>query len=420
MAGIGITLQDARIRRGLTIEQAAADTRISARFLEALEGERFGELPAPVYVRGFLRSYANYLKIDAQPLLDGLRLSDSPIPGPDGFVGGPRQAPQRGSQAGRSGDPFRRQPPPPPLPPPPAAVLADDQPEEVPDDRPVVGARRAGPPPVAGEPPAVGRRREPAYVQPPLEAEAGEPFGDYEDEAAYAPAEETYRPRRVAGVLLERPDTGRDAAMPARVVGLVAVGVVVVLIALAAAVLLTRNSGDKNAAATTGSPTALTSFSTVVAVGSPAASRTPASPSPSASATSSPSPTASVSPSPTGAVSATATAVPTQAGAAPTQAPTETPTPTPTTVPTPTPTLFVTPFVPTPTPVPLPSHPYGLTECNQNGYSCQSGDGYIYVVCAPNGWFVDVHEVNGVFANTLNWPIRQFTNSVQIGDHPCG
>ena len=54
-----MTLRSARIQRGLSIEQVAQDTRISARFLEALEDEAFQELPAPVYVRGFLRSYGN-------------------------------------------------------------------------------------------------------------------------------------------------------------------------------------------------------------------------------------------------------------------------------------------------------------------------------------------------------------------------
>ena len=66
---IGSTLRSARVQRGLTIEQAAQDTRISRRFIEAIEAEDFDALPAPVYVRGFLRSYSNYLRVDPQPLL---------------------------------------------------------------------------------------------------------------------------------------------------------------------------------------------------------------------------------------------------------------------------------------------------------------------------------------------------------------
>mgnify|MGYP002682430424 CR=1 FL=1 len=81
MAGIGEALRSTREHRGLSIDQVAQDTRISPRFLEALEAEQFNELPAPVYVRGFLRSYANYLKLEPQPLLDRLIGGDVAMPG---------------------------------------------------------------------------------------------------------------------------------------------------------------------------------------------------------------------------------------------------------------------------------------------------------------------------------------------------
>jgi hypothetical protein len=54
MPTVGETLRSAREQRGLTIEQVSHDTRISARFIEALEADRHQELPAPVYVRGFM------------------------------------------------------------------------------------------------------------------------------------------------------------------------------------------------------------------------------------------------------------------------------------------------------------------------------------------------------------------------------
>ena len=75
VADIGISLRNGRVQRGLTIDQVAQETRISPRFLEALEAEAFDELPAPVYVRGFLRSYANFLHLDATPLLEQLAAS---------------------------------------------------------------------------------------------------------------------------------------------------------------------------------------------------------------------------------------------------------------------------------------------------------------------------------------------------------
>jgi transcriptional regulator with XRE-family HTH domain len=66
---LGETLQRARQARGITIEDAERATRIPRRYLEALEQENFGILPAPVYARGFLRSYSGFLGLDPKELL---------------------------------------------------------------------------------------------------------------------------------------------------------------------------------------------------------------------------------------------------------------------------------------------------------------------------------------------------------------
>ena len=47
--GIGEQLTRARLSRNLTIEEAEQGTRISGRFLQALEQERFDKIPAPVF-----------------------------------------------------------------------------------------------------------------------------------------------------------------------------------------------------------------------------------------------------------------------------------------------------------------------------------------------------------------------------------
>ncbi len=73
MASIGETLRAARERRGLTIAEASRLTRIAPRFLEALENDDLEALPAPVYARGFLRSYAAALGLDPDPLVEQLR-----------------------------------------------------------------------------------------------------------------------------------------------------------------------------------------------------------------------------------------------------------------------------------------------------------------------------------------------------------
>lgn len=66
---LGETLRRARSAKGITFEDAERVTRIPRKYLEALELENFGILPAPVYARGFLRSYAGYLGLDANDLL---------------------------------------------------------------------------------------------------------------------------------------------------------------------------------------------------------------------------------------------------------------------------------------------------------------------------------------------------------------
>ncbi|HKW69310.1 MAG TPA: helix-turn-helix transcriptional regulator [Candidatus Dormibacteraeota bacterium] len=66
----GAVLAAKRGERGLSIEQVAASTRIRAEHLRALEADDFERFPAPVYAKGFLRTYATYLGLDSEELLD--------------------------------------------------------------------------------------------------------------------------------------------------------------------------------------------------------------------------------------------------------------------------------------------------------------------------------------------------------------
>lgn len=68
--GIGEVLRSTRIRRGRSLQQANQTTRIAMRYLEAMENEDWDRMPAATYARGFLSSYAQYLGLDPQPLLD--------------------------------------------------------------------------------------------------------------------------------------------------------------------------------------------------------------------------------------------------------------------------------------------------------------------------------------------------------------
>jgi cytoskeleton protein RodZ len=67
---IGTSLREARARRGIDIPQAEQGTKIRAKYLRALEDEQFELLPAQTYVKGFLRSYAEYLGLDGQLYVD--------------------------------------------------------------------------------------------------------------------------------------------------------------------------------------------------------------------------------------------------------------------------------------------------------------------------------------------------------------
>lgn len=70
---IGETLRKARTERGVELNEVEQATKIRAKFLEAMEEDRWGALPAPVYARGFLDIYARYLGLDQQALLDEYR-----------------------------------------------------------------------------------------------------------------------------------------------------------------------------------------------------------------------------------------------------------------------------------------------------------------------------------------------------------
>jgi hypothetical protein len=67
---IGSSLREARERQKLELSRIERDTRIRAKFLQALENEQFDRLPAPAYAKGFLRTYADYLGLDAQRFVD--------------------------------------------------------------------------------------------------------------------------------------------------------------------------------------------------------------------------------------------------------------------------------------------------------------------------------------------------------------
>jgi hypothetical protein len=69
MSGIGLHFRQAREAMGLSLQEVQQRTKIHAEYLRALEDDRFDQLPSPIYVRAFIRTYANSLGLDAQMLL---------------------------------------------------------------------------------------------------------------------------------------------------------------------------------------------------------------------------------------------------------------------------------------------------------------------------------------------------------------
>ena len=70
MFEIGNSLREARLRQGLDFPEIEQRTKIRGKYLRALEEEHFDLLPGQTYVKGFLRSYAEYLGLDGQLYVD--------------------------------------------------------------------------------------------------------------------------------------------------------------------------------------------------------------------------------------------------------------------------------------------------------------------------------------------------------------
>jgi transcriptional regulator with XRE-family HTH domain len=66
---LGEILRARREKKNITLEQAAADTRIREKFLKALEDGDYQSLPGAVYTKGFLRNYAEYLDLETDELI---------------------------------------------------------------------------------------------------------------------------------------------------------------------------------------------------------------------------------------------------------------------------------------------------------------------------------------------------------------
>ena len=92
MATVGETLRASREAQKLTVHQAAEATKIRTDYIQAIEAGNYDRFVAPVYIRGFVRTYANLLKVNVPQLMTAL---DEELSRTEKFHEAPRLDPSR-------------------------------------------------------------------------------------------------------------------------------------------------------------------------------------------------------------------------------------------------------------------------------------------------------------------------------------
>ncbi len=95
---VGKLLREARESRGLSVEAVADILRFSEKQIHHIESDNYGALPGATLVRGFIRGYAKFLRLDPQQLLDQL---DSQVPVETSDIRPPSNIGLAGQDAGK-------------------------------------------------------------------------------------------------------------------------------------------------------------------------------------------------------------------------------------------------------------------------------------------------------------------------------
>ncbi len=116
--GLGKKFQDARLARGLTLDEAARLTKIRPSRLAEIEADDFSQFPSLAYAKGFLQIYGKFLDVDVTPYLDAFEtsqqmtvdgyayLQDQPAPKPRRIRARPRAPVVRRQRSGDRSSPF--------------------------------------------------------------------------------------------------------------------------------------------------------------------------------------------------------------------------------------------------------------------------------------------------------------------------
>ncbi|MBI39699.1 MAG: hypothetical protein CMF59_08870 [Leptospiraceae bacterium] len=80
---VGAILKESRESRKLSVRDVARETNMTPKYIEALEAEDYSQFPGETYTTGFLRSYAEYLNLDSDHILNlyrGIQIDQSQSP----------------------------------------------------------------------------------------------------------------------------------------------------------------------------------------------------------------------------------------------------------------------------------------------------------------------------------------------------
>ncbi len=77
VGGVGRRLGAARQARGLDLGRIAALLHLKPALVESLEQERYGDLPEPVFIAGYIRNYARHVGLDPEPLVAAYQASEA-------------------------------------------------------------------------------------------------------------------------------------------------------------------------------------------------------------------------------------------------------------------------------------------------------------------------------------------------------
>ncbi len=77
---LGNTLRDARAKKSLSLDEVHAKIKIHPRVIQLLEEGHFEKLPSPLFAKSFLRSYAEFLGVNADEVLEAYKKEEGVAP----------------------------------------------------------------------------------------------------------------------------------------------------------------------------------------------------------------------------------------------------------------------------------------------------------------------------------------------------